>query len=525
MQLDITFQPDERALQDRPKATAPTVEDLVTDATRGRMRVPDWQRVFRWELDDAKSLVDSIYRGYPIGTLLFWKREAPAERVDFGSVAFDTPARSDALYVVDGQQRITSLVRVLAGAGAPLEPFALFFDLSTGDVVSVPSSDDEDRWLPMTEVLDSRRLLKWLLRHPKADQDRAIDLGRRVREYQVPAYIVDTDREEAVRDIYERTNFTGRGLEAHEVFDGQFLGRDEEVPSGLRDVAEQLSALGFGRLDKGRVHTMMLATRTTDVTKENSASWAASDARAALNDVLASGRRSVSFLMHGAGIPSVDRLPYSQPLLTLSRFFHRHPRPHPRNLELLARWLWRGATAGLHSGASVGTRATLEAIGSDEDATVQDLLGQVERGRTTPFDPQSGPFLARTAKGKIGALAMYGLAPVHLVTGAVLEPAECVPRRVSTSAASKSSIGNRILHPQVAGGLRAALSVCADTARLATHAVSPSSHRLLLARDVDGFIEARESVVVALVEDFVRRKTCWEMSDRPPLRAFWSTEE
>jgi len=38
---------------------------------RGHVRVPSFQRGLRWEASDVQDLFDSIYRGYPIGSLLF----------------------------------------------------------------------------------------------------------------------------------------------------------------------------------------------------------------------------------------------------------------------------------------------------------------------------------------------------------------------------------------------------------------------------------------------------------------------
>ena len=62
------------------------VEDLVRHARSGRLRVPAFQRAFKWERDDVEKLFDSIWHGYPIGTLLLWAKAAPAARLSLDVV-------------------------------------------------------------------------------------------------------------------------------------------------------------------------------------------------------------------------------------------------------------------------------------------------------------------------------------------------------------------------------------------------------------------------------------------------------
>jgi len=74
----------------------------IDDATLGRLDVPEFQRGFVWSPEKAKKLVDSLWRGYPIGTLLLWESKYSSPRVAQGT-------QSQKLWIVDGQQRITTL--------------------------------------------------------------------------------------------------------------------------------------------------------------------------------------------------------------------------------------------------------------------------------------------------------------------------------------------------------------------------------------------------------------------------------
>lgn len=522
-----------RTLSRRPKAEARTVEVLVNDILAGRVRIPGWQRELKWDPSDALKLLDSLYHGYPIGTLLLWKRRGPAECVEFGSVRINAPEQSDALYVVDGQQRLSTLVRVLSGQAEGHDAFALFFDLDKREIVPPPRGELGPQLMPMTEVLDSGRLLKWLLGHPDVNWDNAIELGKRIREFTVPLYIVDSDNEGAVREVFQRTNNTGKALTANEVFDGRFRAVDAGIhPAGIRDVARTIDALGFGALGEEELHTMMLALRFTDPTKADTSAWSPAEAQEVLAELLASARQVVRFLVADAGIPHRQVLPYAQPLLTLCRFFHFFPDPHPRNRLLLARWLWRGASAGLHGGATVGTRATLKAVESDpavsriqrEDASVQALLSQVEPGRAVEFTPQAERFNGGWASGKIAALALASLKPRQLTTGALLKLPDADMMQLTASIQHKSSLGNRVLHPPQPGGLRRLLLACTDPEVLESHAVSPADLALAV-QDFDAFVLARQARLSGLVQAFVARQARWQERDHPPLRALWADDE
>ncbi len=85
---------------------------LSEDIRHGNLALPDIQRPFVWKPSQVRDLFDSMYRGFPIGTLVFWETGAEVgSRQIHGSEEDKTPQ----LLIVDGQQRLTSLYAVLNG--------------------------------------------------------------------------------------------------------------------------------------------------------------------------------------------------------------------------------------------------------------------------------------------------------------------------------------------------------------------------------------------------------------------------
>lgn len=89
-----------------------TLQDLVGDIRLGKIGLPDIQRPFVWPNAKVRDLFDSMYRGYPVGYLLFWENAIEPSHRTIGS---DMKQATPSLVIVDGQQRLTSLYAVIKG--------------------------------------------------------------------------------------------------------------------------------------------------------------------------------------------------------------------------------------------------------------------------------------------------------------------------------------------------------------------------------------------------------------------------
>ena len=85
-----------------------TILDLVD---LGTMALPEFQRGYVWNRDQVRSLMDSLYRRHPVGSLLVWKTSVDAAATRGDGVS---PSGSVEL-LLDGQQRITTLYGIIRG--------------------------------------------------------------------------------------------------------------------------------------------------------------------------------------------------------------------------------------------------------------------------------------------------------------------------------------------------------------------------------------------------------------------------
>ena len=123
---------------------------LVDMYKRGELRLPEIQRHYVWRATRVRDLLDSLYRGYPSGSILMWETDEPVPTRDF-AIAQDATAFAGRKLLLDGQQRLTSLTAVLSGTSVQVRgrkrPIDILFNLDhpdgpPTDIVEVEGDED-----------------------------------------------------------------------------------------------------------------------------------------------------------------------------------------------------------------------------------------------------------------------------------------------------------------------------------------------------------------------------------------------
>lgn len=96
------------------RSTAYTIGRLVDKIVGQEIALPDIQRPFVWSNTDVRNLLDSIFRGYPVGHLLLWENDT-SRTTKVKIIGGNSQQQEPDMLVIDGQQRLTSLYAVITG--------------------------------------------------------------------------------------------------------------------------------------------------------------------------------------------------------------------------------------------------------------------------------------------------------------------------------------------------------------------------------------------------------------------------
>jgi len=215
-----------------------SIASLVSDIEREVIALPDLQRPFVWEDVKVRDLLDSLFLGFPVGTLVFWHTSDKDSR----TIGGDRPGLRSTALVIDGQQRLTSLFAVMKGVevigkdGEPRRIVIAFrprdgrFEVSDAAILKDPEflPDVTDLWSGKRPKPQIRRDLISALRDKGRIVDekyedaveRNLDRAHSIADFRLPTVDIrktaassDEDiTEEDVADIFVRINNQGTKL-------------------------------------------------------------------------------------------------------------------------------------------------------------------------------------------------------------------------------------------------------------------------------------------------------------------------
>lgn len=208
-----------------------SLSKLIEDIEMGEIGLPEIQRPFVWPNSKVRDLFDSMYRGFPVGYLLFWVNGFSEIHRQIGT---DVKQKVPRLLIVDGQQRLTSLYAVMEGIPVlrkdysqerihiAFRPRDQRFEVTDAAIRRDPEfiSDISQLWsgsLSRTRFVKS--FLKQLGNHRPLDEDEEDELSENIdRLYDLQDYpfraleLSSTVDEENVAEVFVRINSKGTTL-------------------------------------------------------------------------------------------------------------------------------------------------------------------------------------------------------------------------------------------------------------------------------------------------------------------------
>lgn len=503
--------------------TALSLDELLTALRTGRFRVPAFHPGPRWSEAQRTAFLDSVGRAWPTGAITTWEGGAPSATDALSGAAYALPARPDALWILDGVQRLLALRNAFAD-----DPRAPAWDLARDALVPHPPPEAPDLFsrlaptVPLRVALDPRSLDGWCAARrdlSRALRDAALALHHRLHAWSLVVLRINPSDTPRASELFQRIN--------PGVFPVPSAAPPLPQRTTWRDVATRFSVLGWGNLGETWIQRAALAIQgrslTSQVPTSPDGSLSARTEAALL--------RAMRFLRDDAGVPHLRLLPHPGVCVILARYFDAFPTPVPRHRALLRRWLWRSLLGQRITGAMTDLRQRVRAIQpDDEPATLRTLLA-ASATEAAPAMSELSPARITHARTQLHACAMASLEPRDLRTGASIafdpwlsrDKAEYLTTLIPHA---RDALAARLLHPALpTRALTLWLTSPPNAAVLRSHAISDAARDALVRGDDGAFLAERAETLRRVIADFFARQAAWGAEDSPALSVLASDDD
>lgn len=344
------------------------IQRLIERVIHGEIRVPGFQRNFVWDPDRAALLMDSIFKGYPFGSVLLWRtRTVLRTEKRLGGFNLPDPEADYPIdYVLDGQQRITSIFAAFQTvlpeqAEDPAVWLPIYYDFEAqsdaqdSKFVALAAEDvDIDRHFALRSFFDPVRFAQ---EQRQLDDERLTEIVQVQSRFTGTLIPVETFAEEdraSVAIVFERVNRLGIKLDTFQLLTAWTWSEDFDLQSRFEDLAERFDEFGFH--DVGTDNDLMLRC-TAAVLRGDPSPTALIDVNGAevreqFETVIRSLEGAIDFLRHNIHARHLRFLPYSALLVPLCAYFSKRQGQSvsSSDRDTLLRWFWRTSFTHRYSG-------------------------------------------------------------------------------------------------------------------------------------------------------------------------------
>jgi len=333
----------------------------MAGVAEGRYRIPQFQREFVWPESKVRELFDSIYREFPIGSFFLWKAGREQNQLFRHVVGLGLPPvgkHDDISFILDGQQRITSLYVTLYGLTVNGTDYSrICFDLKEEKFTS--RTPDNKRYVAVCDLWGARGMqLSRGIEGPYVDS--YVRCWTALNSYPVSVVEVRDKGLEDVCKIFQRINQSGKRLDRFDLISAMTFTKDFDLRAKFTSgVVAPLEAKLFGGISPAIVTQLLALMKTGQCTQQHEYALTADDIQGMWTNAVNAVLLAAETLRNNMGVANYAYLPYDAQMTLLSYYFaksgHRSlPQPH---MEWVLRWFWRSAF-GVRYAAGGATRVS-----------------------------------------------------------------------------------------------------------------------------------------------------------------------
>jgi hypothetical protein len=354
--------------------------DLISEIETGQVKIPQFQRKFVWGIKASAKLIDSIMKGYPIGTFIYWRTNERLRSVrNLGNIALPEPIHGDHVnYVLDGQQRLTSLFAALKGVsineedGKISDYSEIYIDLIASLDEEIIVTEKEGR--NPTDIIKLTDLMKGsltkLAAYPEHHHKRIEHFKDVLTGYTFSIIKLKNAPIEVATEVFTRLNVGGKALTLFEIMVAktyhiyQVESKDQSSEAKVFDLSEkyeeltaELSASHFDTIPSATILQVVAILLDKDCTRKAILKLDKMRFINIWDEATECIKSSIDFF-RSYGIVVGRILPYNALLVPFSYFFYKHKQnPTGEMKKRLEDYFWRSSLGFRYSSGVEGKLA------------------------------------------------------------------------------------------------------------------------------------------------------------------------
>ena len=325
-----------------------TLPRIFPELENGNMRIPRFQRAYVWERNKIVNLLNSIYKQYPIGSFFLWDTDIRMDSFcrDITELGFpNKPEASRFSFILDGQQRITSLYVALRGKILnDVDYSKICFNLDK-KTFKVPKLKTEQNNIPAWKIYDDKEYGNLLQEYYSSGK---IEFGKLIQDCHellntYPVSIIKSMNMELdeVVTIFERINQGGKRLSLFDLVHASVWSEDFDLRTKIAEFNEDPVIKIFGTLDS-EIFTQSLALNASgDCTNRHQLSLTNTDCKTKWQKTTECIRLAIDFVKN-LGVQQLSIIPYNSILAVIQHYFfltgEKYINAEVKNL--VSGWFW-----------------------------------------------------------------------------------------------------------------------------------------------------------------------------------------
>lgn len=325
------------------------IAKVFHELEQGNMRIPRFQRSYVWERSKIVKLLNSIYHEFPIGSFFVWEADANMEGFCRDITEFGFPKKPTAnqfTFILDGQQRITSLYVALKGKKlGDTDYSAICFNLEK-KVFKIPTLKTEQHNIPAWKLFDQQEYDDLLIEYSSSgnrELARALSSCKATFENYPISIIKSLDMGlDDVVTIFERINQGGKRLSLFDLVHASVWSNDFDLRDKISAFNNEPAIKLWGKVDN-EVFTQSLALNISrDCVKSHQLALKNEDCKKTWDRTTECIKLAIDYLKLEWGVQGIEIIPYQNiiPILQYYFFLTKKSSVLPEHKKLLSDWFW-----------------------------------------------------------------------------------------------------------------------------------------------------------------------------------------